>query len=174
VAQIDFDTAVGLGNEDDIVDALDAICRSGEPGAQRGRIIALAMETSSPAVRNAAAIALAELGVDGTRELLIDLIKRNETQGANGTLLYVLREINAFVPLSVLIDIMTEDQTHEALEGALDIIANNAARYEARQKAEAISRMGPLLHATAPHTAHAAKLAISYLTRKSAYRRRRR
>ena len=174
MAQIDFDTAVGLGNEDDIVDALDAICRSGEPGAQRGRIIALAMETSSPTVRNAAAIALADLGVDGTRELLIDLIKRKETRGANGTLLYVLREMNAFVPLSVLIDIMTEDQTYEALEGTLDVIANNAARYEAGEKAEAISRMGPLLHSTAPHTAHAAKLAISYLIGKPAHRRRRR
>jgi len=174
VAQIDFDTAVGSGNEVDIVDALDAVCRSGELGAQPDRIIALAMETSSPAVRNAAAIALADLGVDGTRELLIDLIKREETRGANGTLLYVLREMNAFVPLPVLIDIMTEDQTYEALEGTLDIIANNAARYEAGEKAEAISRMGPLLHSTAPHTAHAAKLAISYLTGKSAYRRRRR
>src|SRR5271165_672616 len=126
MAQIGFDAAIGSGDEGRIVGALDALGRSGASSAERSRIMQLAMETRSPVVRNAAAIALVDLGADGADELLIDLIKRKETRGANGTLLYALREMNTYVPLSVLIDIITEDRTYEALEGALDIIANNA------------------------------------------------
>jgi hypothetical protein len=53
--------------------------------------------------------------------------------------------MNAYVPLPVRIDIITEDRTYEALEGVLDIIANNAAKYAAEEKAEAVSRIEPLL-----------------------------
>ena len=129
MTRIDFDAAIGSGDEDRITGALDAIGRSGGSLAECSRIMELAKETRSPVVRNAAAIALADLGVDGADELLIDLIKRGETRGANGTLLYALREMNAYVPLSVLIDILTEDCTYEALEGVLDLIADNAERY---------------------------------------------
>jgi len=130
----------------------------------------LARETRSPQIRNAAAIALADLGVDGADQLIIDLIKRKELRGANGTLLYALREMNAYVPLPVLIDIVTEDRTYEALEGVLDIIANNAAKYEAEEKAEAVFRIKPLLTSADAHTSHTAKLAIKYLTRRSGRR----
>ena len=174
MARIDFDAAIGSGDEERIARTLDAIGRNGASLAERSRIMELAKKTRSPVVRNAAAIALADLGVDGTDELLIDLIKRGETRGANGTLLYALREMNAHVPLSVLIDILTEDRTYEALEGALDIIINNAARYGAEEKAEAISRIKPLLASTVEHSLHTAKLAIKYLSRKSARRPRRR
>ena len=75
--------------------------------------------------------------------------------------------MNAYVPLPVLIDILTEDRTYEALEGALDIIANNAARYGAEEKAKAIARIKPLLTWSDVHAAHSAKLAIKYLTRKA-------
>ena len=165
--QIDFDAVIGSDDENRIVDALDAIGRSHASSAERGRIMELARETRSPQIRNAAAIALADLGVDGADQLLIDLIKRKETRGANGTLLYALRELNAYVPLPVLIDVITEDRTYEALEGVLDIIANNAAKYDAEEKAEAVSRIKPLLTSADAHTSHTAKLAIKYLTRRS-------
>jgi hypothetical protein len=166
-AQIDFDAVIGSGDENRILDALDAIGRSRGSSAERSRIMELARETRSPQIRNAAAMALADLGVDGADQLLIDLIKRKESRGTNGTLLYALREMNAYVPLPTLIDIISEDRTYEALEGALDIIANNAARYEAEERAEAVSRIKPLLTSTDPHTSHTAKLAMKYLTRRS-------
>jgi hypothetical protein len=174
MARIDFDAAIGSGDEERIACALDKIGRKGGSFAERSRIMELAKETRSPVVRNAAAIALADLGVDGADDLLIELIKREETRGANGTLLYALREMNAYVPLSVLIDILTKDRTYEALEGTLDIIANNAARYEEEEKAEAISRIKQLLASTEVHTLHILKLAIKFLSRKSAHRSRRR
>ena len=170
MAQIDLDAAIRSSDDDRIVGVLDAIGRGGASLAELNRIMELAKKTRSPVVRNAAAIALADLNVDGADELLIDLIKRRETRSANGTLLYALREMNAYVPLSVLIDIITEDRTYEALEGTLDIIANNAGRYKEEEKAEAVSRLRPLLTSTDAHTSHSAKLAIKYLTRKSAPR----
>jgi hypothetical protein len=164
-AQIDLDAAVLSGDDDWIARVLDDIARRGASAAGLNRIMKLARETRSPVVRNAAALALADLNVDGVDELLIDLIKRTETRSANGTLLYALREMNAYVPLPVLIDLISEERTYEALEGALDLIANNAARYTREEKAEAVTRLQPLSTATETHTAHPAKLAIKYLTR---------
>jgi hypothetical protein len=134
--------------------------------AEPDRIMELARRTRSSVVRNAAALALTDLNVEGTGELLIDLIKRSETRSANGTLLYALREMASFVPLSVLVDLVIEDHTYEALEGALDIIASNAERYANEEEIEAISRLRPLTTWPEPHIAHSAKLAIKYLTRK--------
>jgi hypothetical protein len=164
--QIDLDAATRSGDDDRIVGVLDTIGRGGASLAELSRIRELAKKTRSPVVRNAAAIALADLNLDGADELLIDLIKRKETRGANGTLLYALREMNAYVALPLLIDILTEDRTYEALEGALDLIANNAKKYRQEEKAEAVSRLIPLLSSTDAHTSHSAKLARNYLTRK--------
>jgi hypothetical protein len=170
--QTDLDAAIRSGDQDRIVGALDAIGRTDASPAECSRVIELTKETRSPLVRNAAAIALVDLNIDGADELLIELIQRKETRGANGTLLYALREMNAYVPLSLLIDLITEDRTYEALEGILDVIANNAERYKEEEKAEAVSRLKPLLTSTDAHTSHSAKLVTNYLTRKSKPRQR--
>ena len=78
--QTDFDAVIGSGDENHIVDALDAVARSHAFSAERSRIIEFAGETRSPKVRNTAAIALADLGVDGADQLLIDLIKRTSCE----------------------------------------------------------------------------------------------
>ncbi|MGH7063902.1 MAG: hypothetical protein ACREET_07470 [Stellaceae bacterium] len=163
--QIDLDAAIRSGDVERIADALDVIGRGAVSSHGIGRITELARKARSPVVRNAAAIALTDLKADGADALLIELIKRRETRGANGTLLYALREMNAYVPLPVLVDLVSEDRTYEALEGALDLIANNAARYTREEKAEAVARLQPLATATGAHIAHSAKLAIKYLTR---------
>jgi HEAT repeat protein len=166
MSQIDLEAAVRSGDEDRILGVLDAIGRGSASGAELDQVRELAKKTRSPVVRNAAAIALADLNAGGAHELLISLIKRTETRGANGTLLYALREMNAYVPLPVLIDIITDDRTYEALEGALDLIASNAERYKEGEKTEAVSRLKPLLTSTDAHTSRSAELAIKYLTRK--------
>jgi hypothetical protein len=53
--QIGFDAAIGSGEEDRIVEALDAIGRGGASLAERSRNIEVAKETRSASVRNAAA-----------------------------------------------------------------------------------------------------------------------
>jgi hypothetical protein len=174
IAEVRLDAAIRSGDEDRIVRMLDAIGRAGASPAELDLIKELAKKTGSPVVRNAAAIALADLGAVGADELLIGLIKQRETRGANGTLLYALREMNAYVPLPVLIEILTEDHTYEALEGALDLVADNAGRYNEEQKAAAVSRLKPFLTSTDAHTSHSAKLAIKYLHWKAARRPRRR
>jgi hypothetical protein len=171
-APIDLDAAIRSDDDERIADALDTIGRGGASLAELSRIRELAKKTRSPVIRNAAAIALADLNADGADELLIDLIKRRETRGANGTLLYALREMNAYVPLPALIDLLTEDRTYEALEGTLDLIAKNAERYKEDEKADAVSRVKPLLGSPDAHTAHSAKLALKYLSHKAKPRHR--
>jgi hypothetical protein len=121
-------------------------------------------------VRNAAAIALADLNAVEADRLLIDLIDRKETRGANGTLLYALREMNAYVPLSALLDLIAEDHSYEALEGTLDIIANNVDRYKEEEKRGAVARLQPLLTSADEHISHAAKLAIKVIAQVPAVR----
>jgi hypothetical protein len=163
-AQPDLQVAVRSGDVDRIAGLLDDIAHRGASEAELDYIIELARETRSPVVRNAAALALGDLKVDGADQILIDLVKRPETRGANGTLLYALREMDAYVPLAVLLDLIGDDCTYEALEGALDLIANNTGRYADSEKLEAVARLRPLTLSPEPHTSHSAKLAIKYLT----------
>jgi hypothetical protein len=162
-----LEAAIRSGDEGRVVDVLETMGRGRASPAELGLIKDLARETCSPVVRNAAAIALADLNAAGGDELLIGLIKRKDTRGANGTLLYALREMNAYAPLPVLIEILAEDHTFEALEGVLDLIADNIGRYSDEEKAEAVSRLKPLSISAHRHRSHSAKLATRYLTRRS-------
>jgi len=75
----------------------------------------------SPRVRNAAALALADLRAGVAKEKLIDLLARPDTRGARGSLLYALDQLRADVPLTILAEIIAND-TYEAREEALAII----------------------------------------------------
>jgi hypothetical protein len=73
IAEVRLDAAIRSGDEDRIVRMLDAIGRAGASPAELDLIKELAKKTGSPVVRNAAAIALADLGAVGADELLIGL-----------------------------------------------------------------------------------------------------
>jgi hypothetical protein len=171
-AETDLILALRSNDEERILAALDMVDHRPASPAELDLIRELAGKTGSRVVRNAAAIALTSLNAPGADELLIDLIKRKDTRGANGTLLYGLREMNAYVPLPLLIDILVEDRTYEALEGALDLIAINAECYDAQEKTKAVSRLKALMTLTDAHASHSAKLATRYLTRRPTLRRR--
>jgi hypothetical protein len=60
--------------------------------------------------------------------------------------------MNAYVLLSVLIDIIAGDRTYEALEGVSDIIANNAAKTTQRRRPKRSLVSKPLLTSADAHT----------------------
>jgi hypothetical protein len=60
--------------------------------------------------------------------------------------------MNAYVLLSVLIDIIAGDRTYEALEGVSDIIANNAAKTTQRRRPKLSLVSKPLLISADAHT----------------------
>src|SRR5262245_17712912 len=69
--------------------------------ARVARAIQTLEQAGSTKIRNAAALALADLRADSAKDALIDLLKRHDTKGSRGTLLYALQELEADLPLPV-------------------------------------------------------------------------
>jgi hypothetical protein len=114
----------GLSAEDDghLIEELRAMkSRRSTRQSRVARALQILEETSSARVRNAAALALADLRAPGVKDALICLLRRPQTKGSRGTLLYALGELAADVPISVLAEIIVAE-SYEAREEALDLI----------------------------------------------------
>jgi HEAT repeat protein len=92
------------------------------------RAIGILESATSSRVRNAAALALADLRAHDAKERLIDLLLRADTAGARGTLLFALEQLGADVPLPTLVRIIMED-AYEAREEALSFIETGRIEY---------------------------------------------
>jgi hypothetical protein len=130
--------------------------------AERLRIADIARSTRSPAIRNAAALLLADLHVEGARGILVALLKRRGTKNHRGTLLYALEELNADVPLLLLVDVIAKDG-YEAKEQALDLIGNGQSVGTAEELDKARSRLTVIARSKDVHASRSAKLALDYL-----------
>jgi hypothetical protein len=108
--------------------------------SRRAPRVAKALEilekTNSARVRNAAALALADLRTDAAKDRLIDLLSRPDTTGSRGSLLYALDRLGADVPLAVLAEIIVDD-AYEAREEALTFIRSNRIECSAAECAHA-------------------------------------
>jgi HEAT repeat protein len=117
--------APSLDDEDRLVAELRSLKSRRSPRAPRiARAVELLEQTGSSRIRNAAALALADLHARDAKDKLINAVNRPETKGSRGTLLYALGELGASVPLPVLTHIVLDD-TYEAREEALALIAKN-------------------------------------------------
>lgn len=124
VAVSALEAAFESGNENLLVEELRNI--SSQRSRREGRITLVARileQTGSPRVRNAAALALADMRARDAKNALIDVLKRPDTKGCRSTLLYALGELDATLPISLLVDIIIGD-SYEAREEALNFIAN--------------------------------------------------
>jgi len=163
------------GNQDRLVEALHHVKSEKSPRQDRAsQVLRILKETDSPRVRNAAAIALADMKVTTAKDELIKLLARDATKYSRGSLLYALEEMNAEIPLTVLADIIASDD-YEAREEAL--------RFLERQKHDAaeLRRMKQKLKRSLGSNreqAEAISTAVNYLSNrliqknKSAARRR--
>ena len=86
--------------------------------AEAARIL---VQTHSPRVRNAAALALVDLRAHRASDPLLSLLTRSDTKGSRGTLLYALEQLRAHVPLPILVNIIAEE-SYEAREEALSLL----------------------------------------------------
>jgi hypothetical protein len=93
-------------------------------------VIGILERARSPRVRNAAALALADMRATDARGSLIDTLRRAETRGHRGTILYALDELGANLPLSLLADIIAGD-SYEAREEALGFLASGRVDHDA-------------------------------------------
>jgi uncharacterized protein HemY len=119
-------------------------------------------QTGSLRVRNAAALALADLRASDAKDLLIALVRRPDTKGSRGTLLYTLGELAANVPLSVLTDVVAAD-AYEAREEALDFIRRGRVVYSAEEYSNARKSLEVALAAADQERSEAIGRALEYL-----------
>jgi len=119
-------------------------------------------ETSSSRVRNAAALALAELRALGAKDALIALLRRPDTGGARGTLLYALAELRAEVPLPILAEIIV-DESYEAREEALDFIRSGRFACSASEFIGARTMLEAARPAADDERSQAIRRALDYL-----------
>ena len=131
--------------------------------ARQHQVIEILRATGSARVRNAAALALADMRANQASEEIISLLSRPDTIGARGTLLYALDRLGSFVPLPTLTAIILEDP-YEAREEALGLIDKHRARYSDRERRTALRHLRDGLAAVDDARARSAKSAIEYLT----------
>jgi hypothetical protein len=123
----DLEAALRSGNEDRTVEELRKIKSKISPKGMRIRkVMDILQKSSSPRVRNAAAIALADMRAVSAKDTLIDLLRRDETQGSRGTLSYALDEIGTKIPIAVLVDVILGD-SYEAQQEAVSLITADRA-----------------------------------------------
>ncbi|HEX8663489.1 MAG TPA: hypothetical protein VF744_05620 [Beijerinckiaceae bacterium] len=121
--------ALASGDEDRIVDELRKIKSQRTPREQRVRsVLQILDEAASPRVRNAAALALADMRAASAHGKLVELLTRADTQPSRGTLLYALDELGAKLPIRALTALIAEG-SYEAREEALGFLARS--RFEA-------------------------------------------
>ena len=128
------------GEEQKLIEQLQAIAQTMRSPAHLD-LTQLAWETQSTRIRNAAALALLALGVPQTAELMLRLLSRKDTKGARGTLLYVLNELSASVPLELLVDLLITEN-YEAQEEALTLLER--ARFDEMDRMSALAKLKPL------------------------------
>src|ERR1700730_242412 len=130
--------ALSVGDEGRLIAELRNLKSQRSSRASRINKAAQILEqTSSSRVRNAAALALADLRATSAKDLIINVLTRSSTIGSRGTLLYALEQLRGNVPVLTLTAIIAH-YSYEAREEALGFIANN--RFESSPDELAASR----------------------------------
>jgi|SRR5271169_3271574 len=119
-------------------------------------------QTNSSRVRNAAALALADLRDHSAKDALINLLTRPDTKGSRGTLLYALEQLGAEAPLPVLADIIA-NESYEAREEALAVIARDRSECSLEEMAGAQARLEAAGASADPERSQAIHRALEYL-----------
>lgn len=121
----DLSAAIASGNDDVVVAMLRGATDRGVPRRPTAHAVRmLLMDTASNRVRNAAAVALADLRADGAAEDIVKLLRAPETARVAGTLLFALDELGGTLPLDALLTIV-EHGSYEARAEALRFIAED-------------------------------------------------
>ena len=157
----DLKAALETGNEDEIVSALEYVAQRPKRAETVQLVKKLAAETRSAVVRNAAALALLDWQAPKTAQLMLELVARPETRGHRGTLLYVLNELNASVPLALILDVLAQDN-YEARAEALALLAG--ADHPLGNVGEALPVLRRLTQSNDQEAAEHAREAIDILT----------
>jgi len=103
-------------------------------------ILEILMTTHSPRLRNAAAIAVADLNSNDAKEVLIHLLIRKDTKKSRGTLLYALDEAGASIPIDILTQVITTSR-YEAREEAVRFFEAGKIIWKPEQLKDSIRKL---------------------------------
>ena len=171
----DLEGSLLTGDEAIILDAL----KNAKKASRRqylNEILRILSNTHSPRVRNAAAIAVADLHAQKIKEVikdvLIKLLVREDTKKSQGTLLYVLDEIGASIPIEVLTRVIATSR-YEAREEAMGFLKSGRIDWNSGQLESATNKLRRLTYSKNSERSQAAKRALEFINRlvKSARRR---
>ncbi|MGN8097273.1 hypothetical protein [Methylobacterium sp. 22177] len=96
-------------------------------------VVSILTDTKSVIVRNAAALALADLNARDASGSIVDLLDRSDIAPNAGTLLFALNELNAPITLSVVINILNHGSS-EAREELLLFFDKNKVIYSSKKE----------------------------------------
>ncbi len=161
MAVLRTENTLATADEQRIVEQLQAVARTKKlvPGIDPAKLV---QETRSRGIRNAAALALLDLGHPRTAELLIPLIATPDTAGYDGTLLFVLNELEASVPLDKLVEILVTG-AYEAREEALMLL--QYAQPSDAELSQALATLEPLQRSEDEELSAVASEAVDRLKR---------
>jgi HEAT repeat protein len=166
-------TAVSVGDEGRLIAELRSLKSKRSPrGSRAAKAMQILENTNSSRVRNAAALALADLRAANAKDVLIDLLTRSNTVGSRGTLLYALDQLGANVPLPVLADVISSE-SYEAREEALAFIAGNHFECSADEFARAKAKLETAAISADPERLQVIRRALENLSIKHYYNVRR-
>jgi hypothetical protein len=167
------ESALAGGDEGRLVAELQNLkSQRSQRGARAAKAMQVLEQANSSRVRNAAALALVDLRASGAKEALINLLKRPDTKGSRGTLLYALEQLGASLPLLLLADIIV-DESYEAREEALAFIANNRIEFSPEEFGRAKARLADAAASADAERLQAIQQALGYLKATSGARSRR-
>ena len=157
-------TAKSAGDETRLVEELRGLKSQRSPRQARvAKALQVLEQTNSSRVRNAAALALADLRALSAKDALVNLLTRPETTGSRGTLLYALEQLKADVPLPILAEIIL-DGSYEAREEALGLIAQHRIECSDEEFKRARARLEAARVQADDERSQAIRRALEYLT----------
>lgn len=124
----------------------------------------LALQTSSNAIRNVAVITLADMHAPEAADTILELLKRAETKGSRGSILFALSETKAPAPLPLLVRMLREE-VYEGQEEALRLIDHHQFTATPIERANALKTLAAMKTTKDDDVRELAGTAISYLTR---------
>jgi len=158
-----LDKALSVEDEGRLVEELRSLKSRRSPRPARvAKAIQILEQTCSSRVRNAAALALADLRAPGAEDALLNVLMRPDTKGSRGTLLYALEQLGADVPLAVLADIIAED-SYEAREEALGLIDRHRIACSSEDFARAQATLEAARASADAERSQAIRRALEYL-----------
>jgi hypothetical protein len=154
----DLEQSLLTGDEEVILAALKT-AKKAYRRKYLNEILLILSNTRSPRVRNAAAIAVADLHSERTKEVLTNLLVRDDTKNCRGTLLYVLDEIGASIPIDVLTQVIATSR-YEAQEEALGFLKSRRIDWNRQQLQRSMQRLQRMTRSKNAERSKAAERAL--------------